>query len=152
MFNWYRDMSRYAKWAGWLTAFFSLIVAGYSAAAILEPGFPAHRGYVRYVDAQTATDLLAKEQKREAVLAAENDKLRARVVLAQLDVNKERRERLLHGIKDRELEMKSPEAAATPGYQALIKERVDRAKEEINKLDANDKSLFDEQAKSQKHK
>ena len=38
------------------------------------------------------------------------------------------------------------------GYQALIKERVERVKKEIDKLDANDKSLFDEQTEEQKRK
>ena len=147
MFNWYHNMNRYVKWAGWLSVFFGLIVSGYSAASIMEPGFPAHRGYARYTASAVAADIIAKQQKQTAVLIAENAKLHARVIVAQLDVNKERRERLLHGIKDRELEMKSPEAAATPGYQALIKERVDRAKTELDKLDANDKSLFDEQKK-----
>ena len=145
MFNWYHNINRYAKWAGWLGAFFALIGYGYSALPVMEPGFPAHRGYARYTASAMATELLDKQQKQTAVLIAENEKLRGRVIIAQLDVNKERRERLLNSIKDRELELKSPQAAATPGYQALIKERADRAKKEIDKLDASDKSLFDEQ-------
>lgn len=152
MFTWYRNMNRYVKWAGWLSVFFGLIVSGYSAGAILEPGLPAHRGYARYTASAVETDLLAKTQKREAALAAENASLRTRVIVAQLDVNKERRERLLQGIKERELEIQSPQAAATPGYQALIKERVERAKKEIDKLDTDDKSLFKEQTEDQKHK
>ena len=147
MFHWYHRMNRYVKWAGWLSVFFGLIVSGYSAASIMEPGFPAHRAYARYTAMTATADLLAKQQKQTDALTTENAKLRARVIIAQLDVNRERRERLLHGLKERELEMKSPEAAATPGYQALIKERADRAKKEIDKLDASDKSLFDEQKK-----
>jgi hypothetical protein len=147
MFNWYRNTNRYAKWAGWLTAFFALAGYVYSALPVVEPGLPAHRGYARYTASAMAADLLDKQQKQNAALTAENDKLRGRVIIAQLDVNKERRERLLRDIKDRELEMQSPQAAATPGYQGLLKERVDRAKKEVDKLDASDKSLFDEQKK-----
>jgi hypothetical protein len=120
MFNWYRNMNRYVKWAGWLSVFFGLVVSGYSAGAIMEPGLPAHRGYARYTASAMATDLLDKQKKQTDALTVENEKLRARVVIAQLDVNKERRERLLNSIKDRELELKSPQAAATPGYQDLI--------------------------------
>jgi hypothetical protein len=147
MFNWYHRINRYVKWAGWLSVFFGLIVSGYSAASIMEPGFPAHRAYARYTASAVAADIIAKQQKQTEALTAENEKLRGRVIIAQLDVNKERRERLLNSIKDRELELKSPQAAATPGYQALIQERVDRAKKEVDKLDASDKSLFDEQKK-----
>jgi hypothetical protein len=147
MFTWYRNMNRYAKWAGWLTAFFALAGYIYSALPIVEPGLPAHRGYARYTASAMAADLLAKQEAQNKALTAENAALRARVIVAQLDVNKERRERLLRDIKDRELEIQSPQAAATPGYQNLLKERIDRAKSEVDKLDANDKSLFDEQKK-----
>ena len=147
MFNWYRNMNRYVKWAGWLSVFFGLIVSGYGAASILEPGLPAHRGYARYTASAVETELLDKQQKQTAALTAENEKLRARVVLAQLDVNRERRERLMEDYKKRDLELQSPEVKAAPGYEALVKERVDRVKKELDKLDESDKSLFNEQKK-----
>ena len=68
-----------------------------------------------------------------------------RIIVAQLDANKERRERLLRENKDREIELQSPGATATPQYRALVQERLDMNKKDIEELDRKDKTLFDEQ-------
>jgi hypothetical protein len=68
-----------------------------------------------------------------------------RIITAQLDANKEHRERLLRETKDRELELQSPGAASLPQYKQRVQESIDRAGAELKKLDESDKSLFDEQ-------
>lgn len=134
MFDWYRRMGRIAQGASWAGALFAVVVSGAGAYGVVEPILPAHRGYVRSTEQVQA------------------DKLAERLIVAQLDINKERRERLLDDVQKRELELQSPEVQSNTGYQALIKERVERVKKEIDKLDANDKSLFDEQTEEQKRK
>ena len=55
------------------------------------------------------------------------------------------RQRLLDEEKKRELELADPTVKATPNYEALVQQRVDRIKSELNTLDEQDKSLFNEQ-------
>ena len=141
MFGWYTRMGRYAQGASWLGAFFAVVVSGYSAAGIVEPILPAHRLYVR-----------TTEQEQTAALLARQEKLVGRLILAQLDINRDRRERLLEDFKRRDLELQSPEVKAAPGYEALVKDHVERVKKELDKLDVDDKSLFNEQTEDQKRR
>jgi hypothetical protein len=105
----------------------TIVVTGTAALQIIEPVMPAHRGYVR------ATEDQIRQQ------------LAARLIVAQLDINRERRSRLLDEAKQRELELQSDQAKATPQYRAIVQDRVNRIKEELDGLSASDKSLFDEQ-------
>ena len=117
---------RYAKTRNWFLATCTAIATVGSAWIFVEPAIPAHRGYVR----DTERTILIE-----------------RIIVAQLDVNRERRERLLRQSKEHELELHSSGAASLPQYKQRIQESIDRAGAEIKKLDESDKSLFDEQKK-----
>jgi len=67
-----------------------------------------------------------------------------RVIELQLAQNDIRRERLLDEAAKREIELQSSQAKQLPQYRALVQQRVDRVKEELKTIDAQDKSLFKE--------
>ena len=68
-----------------------------------------------------------------------------RIIFAQLDANKERRERLLRENKDRELELQSLDAQKLPKYKQELQDGIDRNSNELKALEQKDKSLFKEQ-------
>jgi hypothetical protein len=119
--------SRYTKTRNWLIGVASAVVTLAAASAVIAP----------YAEAVTP---VTHSYYRTVVLP--------RVITAQLDVNQERRERLLGETKRRELELKSPDAANTPQYKALVQEQIDRAAADLKNLDKNDESLFKEQGKT----
>ena len=113
--------SRYTKTRNWLIGTASAIVTLGAAVTFVAP----------YAEAVTP---VTHTYYRTIVLP--------RVIHAQLDVNQERRERLLGVTKERELELST---ATTPQYKARIQESIDRAAVELKTLGEDDKSLFKEQ-------
>ena len=82
--------------------------------------------------------------------AAARETIIPRIIFAQLDANKERRERLLRENKDRELELQSPGAQALPKYKQELQDGINRNSEELKALEQKDKSLFKEQEQLKK--
>ena len=124
--DYWRSLSRTVKVIGYFGVVSAAIVSGAQAVPYIEPYWYAHRGYVRYYD----HDQLAPILKRLAQV--------------QLQQDSDRRERLLDEAKKRELELQDPTVKATPAYEALVQDRVERIKSELDKLDKDDKSLFDQ--------
>ena len=122
--TWYGRLSRAVKIIGWFGVISAAIVSCATALPIMEPYWFAHRGYVRTYSAPASDH--------------------ARLIEVQLDVNSERRERLLNDIKKWELELESDQAKQLPKYHELIQQQVDRASSTVKKLDENDNSLFKE--------
>jgi hypothetical protein len=127
MFAWFFGLNKVAKIATYVGAILTVIVTGASAWGIVEPIMPAHRGYVRSTEGDAITPVMA------------------RLIVAQLDIDREKRERLLRESKDRELELTSPDASNTPQYKALLQERLDAIKGQLQQLDDDDKNLTTEQ-------
>lgn len=125
MFAWFSGLNRAIKVATYAGALLTVIVSGAEAWGIVEPIMPAHRAYVR----STEHPLLA------------------RLIVAQLDIDREKRERLLHESQERELELNTPDASATPQYKQLLQERINAIKGQLQQLDDDDKALDDEQKK-----
>jgi len=99
-------------------------VAGYSYG--IEPGLPALHYYVR------------------GEIFGHTNPLLERVIDLQLAQNDIRRERLIDEAAKREIELQSDQARKLPQYRELVQKRVDRVKEELKTIDAQDKSLFKE--------
>lgn len=77
--------------------------------------------------------------------AAARETIIPRIITAQLDAHKERRERLLRENKDRELELQSPGAQALPKYKQELQDSINRNSEELKSLEKDDKALSKEQ-------
>ena len=121
--EWWRGLSRTVKIIGYVGVVMGAITATATAWPTIEPWLAATRGYVRDSHAP----------------------LLGRIIVVQLKQNHNERERLLEEVKKRELELQSDQAKATPQYQALVKDRVERIKARINALDKDDNNLFNEQ-------
>lgn len=109
--------------AGLVTAVTSAIIGVAKAAPIIEPWWYASRGYVR-------------EDIHRPLLN--------RIIQIQLSQNDARKRRLLSDVKGYELEMQSEAAKQAPQYRALIQQQVERTKNEIDSIDADNKNLFNE--------
>lgn len=117
-----------------ITSFVALVAATAGAIAavppawaVVEPYFYAHRGYVRDYDSEQLKPIVS------------------RLVKIQLAQDTDRRQRLLDEVQKRELELQSDQTQQLPQYKELVQQRVDRVKKELNELDEQDKSLFEQQ-------
>ena len=122
--NLYRRASLTVKLIGWVGIVSGAIVGVAQAWPFVEPYWYAHRGWVRTYDASE----LAPWQQR--------------IIKIQVQQDADRRERLLDEVQKRETQLQDPSVKATPEYEALVKQRVERVKSELKELDDQDKSLF----------
>lgn len=93
----------------------------------------------------TPSSLTAIEGYIPVTHAAARTTIMPRIIMAQLDANKERRERLLRENKDREIELLSPGAQALPKYKQELQDSINRNSNELKALEERDKSLSQEQ-------
>jgi hypothetical protein len=123
MFEYWKNLSSTLKLASYVVLVASGLVSISAAWAVIEPFAPAHRAYVR--------------QSEMPILD--------RLILAQLDINDVRRDRLIGEAKSRDLELQSDQAKTTPQYKAIVQDRVDRIKQELESIDKQSGNLFKEQ-------
>lgn len=123
--DWWGRLSRWTKLAAFVGAAMGAVSATAIAWPTLEPWVYASHGWSR---------------------SEIHEPLLQRLVKIQLKQNHDEREQLLEEVKKRELELTSDQAKATPQYQELVQQRVNRVKERLNELDKDDANLFKEKA------
>ena len=114
------------KYIGYVGTVAGAVYAISQAAPVAEPFAPAHHAWVR------------------EILHEDTEPLLQRVVEMQIAQNDGRRQRLLDEAAQRELELQSDQAKQLPQYRALVQQRVDRIKTELNTIDKQNESLFKE--------
>jgi len=126
--NYWRNLSLTVKLIGYIGVAAGALVSVAQAWPLVEPYWYAHRAYVRAYDAD------------------HENPWHQRVIKVQLQQDKDRRSSLLNEEAKWELELQGTQAQSLPQYHALIQQRVDRIKEDLNSIDAEEKSLFNEKA------
>jgi len=134
--NWWKSLSRTVRVISYVGITSGAIYSTSQAWPIVEPYWYAHRAMLRAAQAQS-------QAKQETV----NSEIRDLTITAQLDINDERRERLLHDAQKWELELQSDQAKTTPQYHELVQDRLDTIKKTLKRIDNSDELLSNKRSK-----
>jgi len=119
-----RRLTRILWISGVVTGLSAGVVGAAKAWPIIEPWWYADRNYVRFYSSPRADHI--------------------KIIEIQLRYNEKERSGLISEAGKLELDLQSPATQATPQYRALVQQRIDQIKRELEIINNENKNLRDE--------